>query len=100
MQNCRLQQVWTERSGSHEQISIVLGEAPESEHVTHIVSEPRRVRFQETESGAHEGLEIEGDEGTTVLHFRWPKRPETPDSAPPESLHGDASANAGGKVRS
>ena len=86
-ENRRLQQVWSEHSGDHEQISIVLGEASESEHVTYIVSEPRRVRFRDTETGVHEVLEVEADEGTTVLQFLRPKQSE-------------ASGNAGGKVRS
>ena len=86
-ENRRLQQVWSERSGGHEQISIVLGEAPEGEHITYIVSDPRRVRFQETAPDVRDALEVEADEGTTVLQFLRPGWSE-------------ASGNAGGKVRS
>jgi len=58
-------------------ISIILGEAGQR-HLTHVVSDPKYVRLQQTGEGADEGLCIESSGGvTTVLHFRSANRPET-----------------------
>jgi len=71
----RLEGVLSEHSDDHRRISIIVGDAPESEHITHVVEEPSRMRFNQSETGAQQGLEIEAEEGTTLLRFRPPLTP-------------------------
>jgi hypothetical protein len=60
-------------------ISILLGGAPR-DHVAHIVHAPSHVRLKETESGAHEALQIESSSGvTTLLQFRSAVLPQAVD---------------------
>ncbi len=66
----RLDSVLCEGAGDHRRVSIVVGDAPESEHFVHVVDEPRRMCCSEPGSGEAERLEIEGEEGTTLLRFR------------------------------
>ncbi len=61
----RLETVLFDDSGGERRISIVVGDAPESEHFTHVVEEPNRMRLGESEE-----LEIEAEQGTTLLRFR------------------------------
>ncbi len=51
--------------------------AVRDEHLTHIIENPKRIRFERTESGAHSGLTIEAADGTTTrVRFRVPVAPE------------------------
>lgn len=61
----RLEKLLYDRSDGEQRISIVVGDAPESEHFTHVVEEPSRMRLGEAEE-----LEIEAERGTTLLRFR------------------------------
>lgn len=64
-------------------IAIILRQKG-SEHLTHIVSEPKTVRLKQTEEGADEALAIESADGiTTLLRFRFPMRTEMLDGMPP-----------------
>jgi hypothetical protein len=76
VENRALQGVTPESSDGHDRIVIAVGTA-EADHMTHFVSDPKRIRMLETSSGAHLGLEIEAADGTTTLvRFRGPLRPE------------------------
>ncbi len=61
----KLEKVLYDHSDGERRISIVVGDAPESEHFTHVVEEPKRMRVGESEE-----LEIETVAGTTLLRFR------------------------------
>jgi hypothetical protein len=64
-----LQNLMDEQAGSHEQISIVLGEA-EQRQETHVVENPTRVRL------CAASLEIDAGDGTvTVVTLRAPVVP-------------------------
>lgn len=68
--------VTAEVKGRNRIVAIIL-EGKDSEHLTHIVSDPKYVRLQQTEEGAHEALAIESADGaTTLLRFRSVMRPE------------------------
>lgn len=57
-------------------VEITVGRDP-SDQVTHIIDTASRVLFEETETGGHEGLEIESaDGGRTILTFRVAAEPE------------------------
>jgi hypothetical protein len=65
-------------------IAIILCET-DSEHLTHIVSDPKSVRLKETEEGAHEALAIESENGiTTLVRFRSSMRTEMLDDVLPD----------------
>lgn len=50
------------------------------EQVAHTIARPLQVRLNQTEEGAHRGLEIESAGGElTVLRFRFAVLPETVD---------------------
>ncbi len=58
---------------------IQVGDGPEA-HMTHTVERPVRVTFKQSQSGAHQGLEIATANGTTtVIRFRSAMRPEALD---------------------
>ena len=58
---------------------IQVGGAPEA-HATHTVERPVRVVFKQSQSGAHEGLEIATANGaTTMIRFRSAIQPEALD---------------------
>lgn len=61
----KLENVLYDHANGEQRISIVVGDAPESEHFTHVVDEPNRMRLGESEE-----LEIEAEEGTILLRFR------------------------------
>ena len=64
-------------------ISIILREKG-SEHLTHIVSEPKHVRLKQTQEGADEALAIESaDRATTLVRFRSAMRTEMLDGVLP-----------------
>jgi hypothetical protein len=62
-------------------VSIVIGSRA-GDHVDHVVHRPRHVVLKEGAGGAHEALQIQGDDGaTTLLTFRSPAPTETLDGA-------------------
>jgi hypothetical protein len=66
-------------AGDQDVISILVGAAPDR-HVAHMIHAPAHVRLKETESRAHEALQIESKSGdTTLLRFRTAAAPETLD---------------------
>lgn len=74
-----LRGITAELKGDEDTISIILGETPE-DHITHIITGPSHVRLEQTESGAHEALQIESASGvTTLLRFRSAVLPEMVD---------------------
>ncbi|HLK34332.1 MAG TPA: DUF5335 family protein [Terriglobales bacterium] len=76
-ENLQLEGITPEHSEGHDRISIALGRSPD-DHLTHFVSDPKRLLFLEGGSGGHGGLEIEAADGSrTVIRFRGPSRPET-----------------------
>ena len=76
VENRELDGVTRESANGHERIVISVGKDEDS-HLTHFVSEPKRVRFLETSGGGHLGLEIESADGSrTLVRFRAPMRPE------------------------
>lgn len=73
----KLEGITPEHSEGHDRISIALGKAPD-DHLTHFVSDPKRLIFMEEEDGGHTVLQIEAAGGSrTVVRFRGPARPET-----------------------
>jgi hypothetical protein len=57
-------------------ISVRAGQ-DDNGHVTHTSTHVRHLRFQETDAGAQEGIEIETQDGTlTRVRFRVPVLPE------------------------
>jgi hypothetical protein len=61
---------------SRDSIDIELGADPDR-HVNHAVSRPRRVMLLLTEEGAHEGLDIESEDGTkTIVRFQTAQKHE------------------------
>ena len=73
----KLEGITPEHSEGHDRISIALGMEPD-DHLTHFVSDPRRLMFMEDEGGGHIGLQIEAADGSrTVVRFRRPARPES-----------------------
>jgi hypothetical protein len=74
-----LRGITAELKGDEDTISIILGETPK-DHITHIITGPSHVRLEQTESGAHEALQIESASGvTTLLCFRSAVLPEMVD---------------------
>lgn len=73
-------------------IAITLCER-DSEHLTHIVSDPKSVRLTHTRQGAHEALAIDSANGlTTLLCFRSPMPTKRPDDMRPDSRGGKTAA--------
>ncbi len=63
-------------------VNITVGR-DESGIITHRIISPQRIAFRETDSGAHEGVEVESrDEGKTIVRFSSPARPETLNGLP------------------
>lgn len=60
------------------ELNVFVGEG--SECLTHSVTEPLRLRFEESLGGAHRGLRIDEASGrSTRVRFRVPSAPETLD---------------------
>lgn len=73
VEDSSLQQVSDEQAGDHEQISIVLGDAGEYRHQTHVVDDPTHVLLSGTEPSRRE-LQIDARDGTvTVISIREPR---------------------------
>jgi hypothetical protein len=67
------------KGGDEDAISIMVGETPD-DHVTHTITQPTRVRLEQTEEGATAALQIEsGDRVTTLLRFSPATPPEMVD---------------------
>jgi hypothetical protein len=74
--NRRLKGVSMDRADGNQRAYIEVGEKPD-EHSVHIVENPTRIRFKQTPSGEHQGLEIASADGTTtIVRFRSAMRPE------------------------
>jgi Family of unknown function (DUF5335) len=59
-----------------ERAYVQVGDRQE-EHVLHTIDKPTRVKFKQSHTGMHQGLEIVSADGTTTLiRFRSPMRPE------------------------
>jgi len=57
-------------------------EKPAGIHLQHVIAHPSDLRVVESDEGAVIAVEIEEREGThTLVHFRWPIRPELLDAA-------------------
>jgi len=60
------------------ELFISLGQGPD--HITHRISQPQRIRLEQTAEGAHRGLQIDTANGqTTLLRFRTAAQLETLD---------------------
>lgn len=60
-------------------ISIFLGQGTQEDE-THTVTNPTHIRFEQTEQGADQGLEVEsGDGEKAIVRFLNPMRPEAVD---------------------
>lgn len=78
-ENLKLEGITPEHSEDHHRISIAMGKAPD-DHLTHFVSDPKRLLLLESRSGGHVGLEIEGADGSrTLVRFLGPAKPENLD---------------------
>jgi hypothetical protein len=72
----RLQGISIDRGEGPERAYIQMGETPK-ERVTHTVNTPANIRFKQSSSGEHQGLEIASADGTTtIVRFRSMMRPE------------------------
>jgi hypothetical protein len=69
---------WKEGNAS---ISVTVGNEPSEPrtHLTHIVTNPIQLRFWQTDTGAHEGIEIESGAETIGVRFRVAVLPEEVD---------------------
>jgi hypothetical protein len=77
--NRRLRGVSIDHADGHQRAYVEMGDTS-GEALTHMVESPTRIRFRRTQSGAHEGLEIESADGTrTIVRFRSAMLPETLD---------------------
>ena len=73
-QNLQLEGVTSEHSEGHDRISIALGKSPD-DHLTHFVSDPKRLLFLEATGRGNLGLQIEAaDNSRTLIRFRGPAR--------------------------
>ena len=73
-----LREVSVEEEGEVRRFRMVVGEGPDL--LMHRTGRPLLVQFEATEAGAHQGLRIEDDAGTTTrLRFRTPADPEVID---------------------
>src|ERR671937_86927 len=80
VENRELVEITPESSEGHDRVSIALGVTAD-DHVTHFVSDPKRIRFLQTDAGEHAGLEIEAADGSaTLVHFSSPMKPEMLDN--------------------
>lgn len=78
-ENRPLTGISTDHLDSRDQVYVSVDKQA-SEHLTHTITQPRRIRLIVTQSGAHETLEIESASGSRMLvRFRSPARPETLD---------------------
>lgn len=67
-----------ETRGDKAELFISLGQRPD--HITHRISQPQRIRLEQTAEGAHRGLQIDAANGQTILlHFRAAAQLETLD---------------------
>ena len=72
----RLKGVSFDQGSGHERAYVQIGSTPE-EHMTHTVERPTRITIQQTQTGAHKGLEVASADGSiTLIRFRSPIRPE------------------------
>jgi uncharacterized protein DUF5335 len=78
------------KAGGRDNVSIILGEKRQ-DHVTHTIAAPLHVRLEETESGAHQALQIESAGGEQALiRFRSAVLPEMVDGVILEPARGIA----------
>jgi hypothetical protein len=77
--NCRLQHITAESTGTTSRLRVAV-DCDDGDRVEHDVINPVRLIFKRDATGAHEGLEIVGSDGSiTSLRFRVEVRPETLD---------------------
>jgi hypothetical protein len=63
-------------------IALMVGDRPET-HLTHQVTDPQAIEFEQTETGAIAALVVRSGDGTkTSVEFRSPARPEEVDGLP------------------
>ena len=63
-------------------IAVMVGNRADA-HVTHQVTNPQQLEFEQTESGAIAALVVRSSDGTkTTVEFRSPMRPEEVDGLP------------------
>jgi hypothetical protein len=63
-------------------IAVMVGDRPDT-HLTHRVTNPKELEFEQTEAGAISALVVRSDDGTkTTVEFRSPMRPEDVDGLP------------------
>jgi hypothetical protein len=73
-----LREVAVEHADGGDPLAILVGEEPY--RLVHRIRRPLAVWFETTDDGAHQGLEIDGADGTTTLvRFRTPAHPEVID---------------------
>ncbi len=61
------------------QVDIFIDQSPK-EDITHTINSPTHIRLEQTDTGADQGLEVEGADGTkTVVRFRNPMPPDEVD---------------------
>lgn len=74
-----LRSITAEKRNGVDMIRIVAGDGAEN-HIAHPIPQPRLLKFQQSEQGAHEGLNIVSADGTTTsVRFRSPAHPECVD---------------------
>lgn len=72
------QGITSETRGDKLELFISLGQRPD--HITHRISQPQRIRLEQTAEGAHRGLQIDAANGqATLLRFRAAAQLETLD---------------------
>lgn len=81
--NRPLRGVSMDHADGRQRAYVEVGDTPDHS-LTHVIESPRRIIFKRSETGAHEGLEIESTGGsTTMVHFRSAMLPEMIDDIVP-----------------
>jgi hypothetical protein len=76
VKNGRLKGVSVDHADGKQSAYVQVGDAP-NERVTHVVTAPVRITLKQTQTGAHEGLEIMSADGSlTTIRFRCAIRPD------------------------
>jgi hypothetical protein len=74
--NRRLKGVSIDHAHGRQRAYVEMGDTPD-QSLVHVIESPRRIRFKRTRTGAHEGLEIESADGSTmIVRFRSAMLPE------------------------
>jgi hypothetical protein len=76
----RLKSISVDQADPAQKMIVIIGEG-ETTELNHLIRKPSRVLITETETGAHEGVEIDSENVLVVIRFRSAVLPELVDGA-------------------